>query len=114
MTGYPGWNFAAFDAAATALRERGDIPVSPTNVDRAIWGFNGENELKPGMDYKAILPFDLLAILTCDAIFMLRGWEKSKGALAELALAQTLELEVEFEKGAAHGRVEAEISAETT
>ncbi|HCM9689262.1 TPA: DUF4406 domain-containing protein, partial [Enterobacter cloacae subsp. cloacae] len=40
-----------------------------------------------------------LAMIRCaDAVFMLRGWEKSAGARAENALAEKLEMEIIFQE----------------
>ncbi len=40
---------------------------------------------------------DLEILKRCDVIFMLKGWEKSAGATAELKYAQELGLEIIFE-----------------
>lgn len=39
--------------------------------------------------------FDILA--TCDCIYMLKGWQKSKQAKAELAFAKLLNIKVKYE-----------------
>ena len=46
------------------------------------------NEYPPGTDASEFVDRDLDALATCDAIYMLPGWEKSKGASAEHAVAQ--------------------------
>ncbi len=40
---------------------------------------------------------DLAALKTCDGIYMLRGWELSRGARAEKALAEWMGLQVAFQ-----------------
>lgn len=40
---------------------------------------------------------DLEILARCDAIYMLAGWTESKGAVAELDLAKSLDLEVLYE-----------------
>ena len=42
---------------------------------------------------------DLEILARCDAIFMLEGWENSRGSQKELDLAKSLELEVLYERG---------------
>lgn len=87
MTGYPKHNFPAFDAAAQELRDSGWEAVSPADLDRML-GITEEStaeECAPKME--ALIRTDLDAILTCDWMMMLRGWEKSTGARAEHALA---------------------------
>ena len=43
---------------------------------------------------------DLLALLSCDVIYLLRGWERSKGAGVELAVAQACGMQVIEQPGA--------------
>lgn len=69
------FNFPAFDAAATDLRAQGWHVISPADLDRAAG-------------------FDLEALLSCEAIHLLPGWEASKGANAELAVAHWIGLKV--------------------
>ena len=46
---------------------------------------------------KAFMEGDLEILARCDAIYMLKGWEESEGARQELALAESLELEIQYE-----------------
>jgi hypothetical protein len=104
MRGIPKYNFPAFDAAAERLYNEGWDAVNPADLDRAL-GFDPEDfpadfdwtSLDSGLSLKDIVKKDLDAIQQCDAIFMLAGWERSKGAKAELAVAIWLDLEVLFE-----------------
>lgn len=68
-----------------------------------VWkGLTGDlAELEPfGFDLRETLGADLAWIAeNADAIYMLRGWEKSKGARAEKALAEALGLEVMYQEG---------------
>lgn len=104
MRGLPKYNFPAFDAAAEQLYNQGWEPVNPAELDRAL-GYDPEEAPKdwdwdsvpPELRLKEIVKKDLEALLQCDAVYMLKGWEKSKGAKAELAVALWLDLEVIFE-----------------
>jgi hypothetical protein len=96
------WGFCAFEAAAERLREQGHIVVCPSEVDQAVWGFDGrrDRELKEGMTRDKILTLDMQLAASCDAVYMLKLWEKAIGAVAELALMQALGRVIMFEPGA--------------
>jgi hypothetical protein len=93
MRGLPLFNFPAFDKAAGDFRERGWTVINPAQMDRDR-GFH-ETMPEPTAEFlrDAILR-DLQAIGTCSALAVLPGWQESKGALAEVALARFLELEI--------------------
>ncbi|MDF1565309.1 MAG: DUF4406 domain-containing protein [Deltaproteobacteria bacterium] len=105
MRGYANFNFDAFDAARDRLRAQGWIVVSPADLDRAYegWGAYPPEDLVVDRELQIrCISRDLAAIQTFDktkgdAIYLLKGWQKSAGALAELALAQFLGLEVYVE-----------------
>lgn len=94
MRGYPLYNFSAFDAAADEIRSEGHKAINPADLDREA-GFDPTtlpddwdwSTYPPGMDPNEFINRDIEAIKTCDAISMLPGWRKSKGATAEHALA---------------------------
>lgn len=89
MTGLPDLNFPAFNAAADALRTQGwhvENPAAHGVIDGAQWE-----------DY---LAYDITRLGTCGAIYLLPGWEKSKGATLEAHIAKTLGLQVLLAPGA--------------
>jgi len=105
MRGKRFFNFPAFDSAKSELQMRGFRVVSPADLDRAI-GFDPENlgsdydwsdPSKCGFSMTAAIDRDVAALRKCDAIYMLRGWESSKGAIAEKALAEWMELTVLYQ-----------------
>lgn len=98
MTGLPGFNFAAFDAAESALEERGWHVVSPANSSRKN-GVTADSVVE-GPWLRQIQEQDLSDLLSCKAIYMLKGWRKSKGASAEFHVATWLGLEIQYEEGA--------------
>lgn len=98
MKGIPLFNFPAFDGAAAdiTLNWEGWQAVNPAQIDRD-YGFDPTtlpadhdwNIIPPSVGTKMeIIRRDVNAVLSCDAIFMLPGWEKSAGAKAELHLAR--------------------------
>ncbi len=98
MKGIPLFNFPAFDGAEAwiTLEWEGWQAVNPAQIDRD-YGFD-PTSLPEDHDWNVIPPSagtreeiirrDIEAVLSCDAIFMLPGWEKSAGAKAELHLAR--------------------------
>ena len=101
MRGIPYFSFGAFDAAAAFGRLHGFQVINPADLDRSV-GFDPYalpsdydwNQIPQWFDLRAAVRRDIDAIFRCDAIAMLPGWEKSKGATAEYHLARWLGLEV--------------------
>lgn len=100
MTGLPNFNFQAFFAASVKLREEGWAPVDPSQHDLDE-GFvelvDGEYKTTHWFNLPKILLWDLEQVAQSDAIYLLNGWEDSKGARAEHALAVALGKEIIFE-----------------
>ena len=105
MRGIPEFNFPAFHAGASRLREAGHIVFSPAERDIAVTGVDiskgnatGDNalaEAQHGFNLREALKDDLEFIcLEADGIALLPGWENSKGAIAERATALALGLRV--------------------
>jgi len=105
MRGIPFFNFPAFHAAAANLRAQGHIVFSPAERDIEAHGTDiskgnvaGDEALAAalhGFNLREALCDDLKFIcLKADAIALLPGWEKSKGAKAEYATAKALGLKV--------------------
>jgi len=90
MTGLPQFNYPAFYERASLLRERGHEPVNPAETDGGVVPAD-YTEDKP---YEYWLRKALLLLLQCDAITLLPGWERSKGASLEKHVADTLKMEV--------------------
>lgn len=83
MTGLPDLNFPAFHAAARALRAQGHEVVNPAEICP-------DKEMK----WADAMKRDIAELVTCDAVVVLPGWEKSRGASIEVDLAAKLELGV--------------------
>lgn len=90
MRGYPAFNFPAFEAARTALREHGVIVLCPAERDTEN-GFNADNlsgteqELKDnGFNVTKAVAANKRFIDQADAVVVLPGWENSEGAREEM------------------------------
>lgn len=107
MRGIKDFNFPAFFDAADQLRELGHTVFNPAEKDIEKYGpavgkgktGDPKDVEHLGFNLNEALHADLTWICTeAEAIYMLAGWEKSKGACAELAVAKALGLEVIMEQ----------------
>lgn len=105
MRGIKFFNFPAFDEARDRLRQEGWSVISPADLDREM-GFDETRHPedydwldlgKIGFDLHGAVDRDVDALKRCTAIYMLDGWEKSRGALAEKHIAEWLGLEVLYQ-----------------
>ena len=125
MTGKPDLNRPAFDAAEKRLAAQGHFVINPHRISE-LFGTAEELECsffalyeleKPQNAYttmsdidkatnedcarlaRSVMDADLAAVRSCDAIYLLRGWEASRGAKKELAEALKYGLTVMQEGG---------------
>ena len=89
MKGYPESNFPAFHATAADLRARGLEVVNPAEIN--VNGAENDADF-----YNQCLRADLKAMMDCEAIALMRGWEKSNGANLELHVAHRVGMRVLF------------------
>lgn len=96
MTGFPLWNFPAFDHAREWLRREGYAVVCPAELDREL-GFDEHDERReawtPELSEEASRR-DLRAISHVDAVAVLAGFTKSKGSRVELMAARWIGLPI--------------------
>ena len=93
MRGLPQYNFPAFRKYTAEWRAAGWEVVSPAEMDENI-GFT-ENNPEPTKEFlKDAIKRDVLAILECDALALIPGWEGSKGVRVEIALADFLDISI--------------------
>jgi len=105
MRGKPNFNFEAFDRAEKFLYTKGFTPISPAAMDRLFegWGPTPPEDLPVDSDLLAMcMRRDLIALLDLrreagDCLYVLKGWENSRGAKAEIAVARFLDLPICFE-----------------
>jgi hypothetical protein len=85
-----------FGFASFRVKERGNFPVNPMSIlpyklvqdtdiqrERGAWSYYMRESLK------------LLA--ECDSIYMLFGWQSSKGSSLELDVAKSLNFDIEYQ-----------------
>ena len=89
MTGLPEFNFPAFHAMAAAMRAEGwhvENPAEHGHVEGAEWA-----------DY---LRFDIGRLSTCEAMMLLPGWSRSRGARLEVHIAKEIGMRMLLADGA--------------
>lgn len=90
MTGIEDFNFPAFNAAAEFLRRGGWTVENPA-----------EHGIVDGAEWADYLAYDLTKIGLCGAIYLLPGWESSKGAQLEVLVAERLGMQIIYASEAA-------------
>jgi hypothetical protein len=95
MTGYPRYNFDAFDQARNDLERDWEV-ISPADMDREL-GFDPDKSEVTIEFLRDAMDRDIAAVMRADALYALAGWEKSKGASAEVALAKWRGIPIHFE-----------------
>lgn len=83
MTGILDFNFPAFRAEACRLRALGYDVVNPAEINP-----------DPSADWHTCMRRDLAALLTCDALALLDGWQTSAGAHLEMHVAHRVGMEI--------------------
>ena len=72
-----------FDAAEYKVIRMDMIPINPVTLPH-----------KHNKEWKSYMKECISALMDCDCIFLLEGWEKSKGANIELEIAASLQYPV--------------------
>ena len=83
MTGLAELNFPAFHAEAARLRALGHEVINPAEI-------NPDQH----MTWLQCMRTDIAALVFCDAIQLLPGWQNSKGATLEHHIAERLGLQI--------------------
>ena len=86
VTGKPDFNRPAFEAAEKWLWLNGYEPVNPLNV----------LPYDPQYKWEDYMRADLRAMLDCEGIMILPGWEDSKGAVCEVSVAVDLGMDIMY------------------
>lgn len=96
MTGIARWNRPAFVKAAKQLRGLGWEVTSPVEIADAF-GSQDTIVTTPGL-LDTVIDEELAELAKCDAIYLLEGWENSRGAKTELLLALEKSMDVITER----------------
>lgn len=93
MTGLDDHNFPEFDKAARAMREKGHDVCNPADISREFMQKN------PGANpsWEDCMRADIRELVGCTGIYMLMGWQRSRGARLELFIAEKLGMSIEFQ-----------------
>jgi len=78
ITGIPDY-YRNFMKAEIILKKKGFNVLNPAKLGRAF----------PELEYSQYMHIDLLLVHYSDAIFMLKDWKKSKGAVMEHSFAES-------------------------
>ena len=89
MTGIENFNIKAFQLAEAKFTIAGYEVYNPIVNAHLFKDIESEDK-----KYSMVMRKDLIDLLYCDCIAMLKGWEQSNGAKVELLVAQTCGLEV--------------------
>lgn len=92
MTGVPDLNFPAFHAEAERLRGLGYEVVNPAELNP-----------DPSAGWHECMRRDLAELLTCDALALMDGWQKSAGAHLEMHVAHRVGMEIVIAREVTHG-----------
>lgn len=84
MTGRPDFNYPAFNAMAAKLRLAGHTVFNPAE------NFGGDTS-RARAEYMRL---DIQMVLMAEAVVVLDGWEHSRGARLEVAIARELGIDV--------------------
>lgn len=99
MSGYPEFNFPAFNAAAKKLRDEGWTVFNPAEKDSekevqndsSFATGNPQELMSNGWNFREAYLWDITKIIEGDAIYMLPGWEQSPGARGEHTVATVMQ-----------------------
>jgi hypothetical protein len=75
---------ADFERGEQFIKEKGYTAINPVKIDLPL-------------SYEEFMQVDFKLIDLCDGIYMLKGWQDSKGARAELSYAKALNKQVKYE-----------------
>ena len=84
MTGFDDFNVPAFNAEAARLRAMGLDVVNPAEL----------NPQQPPPSWEQCMRNDIAALMTCDTLALLSGWELSDGANLELHIAHRVGIRI--------------------
>lgn len=105
MRGIKHYNFEAFENAENYLKSLGVTPINPHKIDLEITGKTALDlpdetdwsELPKEFNIKDVARRDINALLSCDFVYLLKGYMYSHGATAELMVARWADMTIFYE-----------------
>ena len=95
MTGIPKHNFPLFFRAERELKKLGFKVVNPARMDVESKELSQDGRILKQVDARTVAKRDMATILDhCDGIVLLPGWKHSRGARAERALAEWMDMSI--------------------
>lgn len=90
-----------FEAAAAEVAKFA-TPVNPVEIEPCgdVECIYPGEMLASGHTWQCFMRHDIEVLVHCRGIYMMRGWEMSKGASEELRIAQMLGLDIYFQAAA--------------
>jgi len=82
MTGLPGLNFAAFHSMTASLRAVGHTVTNPAEIN------------PDGGTCSDCMRRDIAALMDCDTVATLPGWQDSRGASLEVHIGKALGMRI--------------------
>jgi len=95
MSGLKFNNFLTFFRKEKELRKKGWKTINPARLNCEYARHN--NITTKDLSYTDCIKMDIREILSCDAIYMMKGWKTSNGANLEIHIAATLGLKIIYE-----------------
>lgn len=83
MSGLPELNFPMFNGEAERLRAAGYRVVNPAEINP-----------DPCATWESYMRADIKALMDCDGLLLLPGWQASRGVKVERGLAETLGFQI--------------------
>lgn len=115
MRGYPNWNYDTFHYFSKELKKIGWNVINPAEMDKNLQkqykninphNFSPDTNDNDQEFLRKALKDDMAIICDeCTAIYLLKGWENSKGAKTERCLAIALGLDVLYELAPPHNHI---------
>jgi nucleoside 2-deoxyribosyltransferase len=96
MTGFHDHNYPEFAKWSADLRRRGFDIVSPHELNAGEEALVHTNDEEVAAARLRCMRKDLQAMIDCDGIILLPGWQRSQGAVDEFECARRLGLEILF------------------
>ncbi len=84
MSGHEDFNYPVFNRAATRLRELGYDVINPAETAGGIVHLSRATFLRIDMGY----------VMAAEAVAVLPGWEKSRGACLEMMVGDAIDLPI--------------------